>query len=62
MTKNNGIDNTESVKHRFKYFGMSLQEAIVAKAPKDAVSMHINMLLQNCVEFEVKGEKAPFGF
>lgn len=60
----NGIDITDSVQHRYKYSGISLREAIaiVTKAPIDAISMHINMPLQNRIEFDWKGNEDPFGF
>lgn len=60
----NGTDITDRVKHRFKYSGISLQEAIaiVTNAPIDSISMHINMPLQNQIEFEKKADEDPFGF
>ena len=59
----NGTDITERVKYSFKYSGISLQEAIaiVTGAPKDAISMHVNLPLLNHIEFEVTKVKDLFG-
>ena len=62
MVAVNGMDITERVRRRFSIYGVDLIEAIaiVCKAPRTAISLHVNMALQGKIAFEKMEGDDPF--